>query len=48
MKRRDEQWRVDLRAAIKAKDRTSCPRVQMPELDGEYRSKVRDEEVNLV
>lgn len=47
MKRRDEQWRVDLRAAIKAKDRTSRPRVQMPELDGEYRSKVRDEEVNL-
>lgn len=47
MKRRDEQWRVDLRAAIKAKDRTSRQRVQMPELDGEYRSKVRDEEVNL-
>ncbi|HHT22175.1 MAG TPA: NADPH-dependent glutamate synthase [Bacteroidales bacterium] len=47
MKRRDEQWRVDLRAAIKAKDRTSRQRVQMPELDGEYRSKVRNEEVNL-
>ena len=47
MTRRDEQWRVDLRAAIKAKERTGRERVQMPELDGEYRSKVRDEEVNL-
>ncbi len=47
MKRRDEQWRIDLRAAIKAKDRTSRKRVQMPELDGEYRSKVLNEEVNL-
>ncbi len=47
MTRRDEKWRVDLRAAIKAKERTGRERVQMPELDGEYRSKVRDEEVNL-
>ena len=47
MNTRDEQWRVDLRAKIKAKDRTNLTRVQMPELDAEYRSHIRNEEVNL-
>ena len=47
MNTRDEQWRVDLRAKIKAKDRTNLIRVQMPELDAEYRSHIRNEEVNL-
>ncbi len=43
---RNSQWRKDLRAAIKAKDRMSIPRVVMPELDAEYRSHTRTEEVN--
>ena len=47
MNTRDEQWRVDLRAKIKAKDRTNFTRVHMPELDPEYRSHIRNEEVNL-
>lgn len=47
MNTRDEQWRVDLRAQIKAKDRTNFQRVHMPELDAEYRSHVKNEEVNL-
>lgn len=47
MNTRDEQWRVDLRAKIKAKDRTNLTRVHMPELDPEYRSHIRNEEVNL-
>lgn len=34
---RDEQWRVDLRATLKAKDRTAIPRVKMPELAPEFR-----------
>ena len=45
--KRDEQWRVDLRAKIKAKDRTNLERVHMPELDQGYRSHIRNEEVNL-
>lgn len=44
---RKEPWRADLRAAIKAKERTEKPRVHMPELDATYRSRVRNEEVNL-
>lgn len=44
---RNEQWRIDLRAKIKAKERTNMIRVKMPELDPVYRGKVRDEEVNL-
>ena len=47
MTQRDEQWRIDLRTKIKAKERTNQARVHMPELDSGYRSKVRDEEVNL-
>lgn len=43
---RNSQWRKDLRAAIKAKDRMAIPRVVMPELDAEYRSHTRNEEVN--
>lgn len=43
---RNSQWRKDLRAAIKAKDRMAIPRVVMPELDAEYRSHIRTEEVN--
>lgn len=43
---RNSQWRKDLRAAIKAKVRMAIPRVVMPELDAEYRSHTRTEEVN--
>ncbi len=43
---RNSQWRKDLRAAIKAKDRMAIPRVVMQELDAEYRSHTRTEEVN--
>ena len=43
---RNSQWRKDLRAAIKAKDRMAIHRVVMPELDAEYRSHTRTEEVN--
>jgi len=44
---RAQQWRVDLRSAMKPKERTDIPRVHMPELDAEYRSHNRVEEVNL-
>jgi glutamate synthase (NADPH/NADH) small chain len=40
-------WRDELRKAMKAKERTDIPRVHMPELDAEYRSHSRLEEVNL-
>lgn len=43
---RNSQWRKDLRSALKAKERTAIPRVIMPELDAEYRSHTRTEEVN--
>lgn len=43
---RDAEWRVNLRKAIKPKDRMTQARVKMPELDPEYRSHVRTEEVN--
>lgn len=42
---RAQDWRVDLRATMKAKQRTDIPRVHMPELDAEYRSH-NNEEVN--
>jgi glutamate synthase (NADPH/NADH) small chain len=45
-KSRDAAWRQDLRKAMKPKERTAIPRVQMPELDPEYRSHSRKEEVN--
>ncbi|MFV0391433.1 MAG: NADPH-dependent glutamate synthase [Paludibacteraceae bacterium] len=47
MTRRDESWRVELRANLKARERSSMSRVHMPELDPKYRATVRDEEVNL-
>lgn len=43
---RNSQWRKDLRSSLKAKERTKIPRVIMPELDAEYRSHTRTEEVN--
>lgn len=44
---RNAQWRKDLRASMKAKERTSIERVNMPELDPAYRATTRLEEVNL-
>jgi glutamate synthase (NADPH/NADH) small chain len=44
---RAQAWREELRKAMKAKERTDIPRVHMPELDAEYRSHSRLEEVNL-
>lgn len=44
---RDAPWRVALRKAMKPKDRMAIERVVMPELDAEYRSHSRLEEVNL-
>ena len=43
---RNAQWRKDLRAAMKAKERMAIERVKMPELDATYRSTTRLEEVN--
>ncbi len=43
---RDAQWRKDLRAAVKPKERASIQRVRMPELDPAYRATTRTEEVN--
>ncbi|MBR3446091.1 MAG: bifunctional dihydroorotate dehydrogenase B NAD binding subunit/NADPH-dependent glutamate synthase [Prevotella sp.] len=43
---RDVAWRKELRASMKPKERTQIARVIMPELDPEYRSKTRLEEVN--
>ena len=45
--RRSEPWREELRKRKKNKERTAIPRVQMNELDPEYRSHTRLEEVNL-
>lgn len=42
---RDSEWRVKLREQLKPKDRTSIPRVIMPELDAAYRVTC-NEEVN--
>jgi len=43
---RAEPWREELRRKMKNKDRTAIPRVEMNELDAEYRSRC-NEEVNL-
>jgi glutamate synthase (NADPH/NADH) small chain len=45
-KSRNAPWRQELRKAMKAKERTAIPRVTMRELDPEYRSHSRKEEVN--
>ena len=45
--RRAEPWREALRKSKKNKERTDLPRVKMAELDPEYRSHTRLEEVNL-
>ncbi len=42
----DAPWRVALRKQMKPKERMAIKRVVMPELDPEYRSKIRLEEVN--
>ena len=44
---RSAQWREELRKSMKPKERTLIPRVHMNELDPEYRSHSRREEVNL-
>ena len=44
---RDAEWREALRKQMKPKERTAIPRVKMNELDPEYRSHSRKEEVNL-
>ena len=43
---RNEPWRQDLRKDLKNKERAAIPRVEMPALDGAYRSHCY-EEVNL-
>ena len=43
---RDADWRKELRASMKAKDRTAIERVTMPELEPTYRAATRTEEVN--
>ena len=43
---RNAEWRKELRASMKAKERTTIPRVVMPELDPVYRATTRLEEVN--
>ncbi|MDH8700692.1 glutamate synthase (NADPH/NADH) small chain [Dysgonomonadaceae bacterium PH5-43] len=43
---RNEPWREELRKSTKNKERADIPRVKMPELNAEYRSK-NYEEVNL-
>ncbi len=45
-KSRNAAWRQELRKAMKPKERTAIPRVEMNELDAEYRSHSRKEEVN--
>ncbi|MDR0973642.1 MAG: bifunctional dihydroorotate dehydrogenase B NAD binding subunit/NADPH-dependent glutamate synthase [Prevotellaceae bacterium] len=46
-KSRTAQWRTDLRAAMKAKERTAIQRVEMNELAPAYRVAHRTEEVNI-
>ncbi len=43
---RNAAWREELRAAMSAKERTSIPRVAMPELPADYRVTTFTEEVN--
>ncbi|KAA6347689.1 Glutamate synthase [NADPH] small chain [termite gut metagenome] len=45
-KKRNAPWREALRKSMKAKERMDIPRVRMNELDAEYRSHSRKEEVN--
>ena len=44
---RDAEWRKELRASMKPKERTAIARVVMPELDPVYRATTRTEEVNI-
>ena len=44
---REAEWRKELRAAMKAKERKAIERVKMPELDPAYRATTRTEEVNI-
>ena len=44
---RNAPWREELRKKVKAKERMAIPRAKMNELDPEYRSHSRKEEVNL-
>lgn len=44
---RNAGWRKELRASMKAKERTTIERVKMPELDPLYRATTRTEEVNI-
>ena len=44
---RNAAWRKELRASMKAKERTAIERVKMPELDPVYRATTRTEEVNI-
>ncbi len=41
-----DNWRADLKAQLKPKERTAIPRVKMPELDPAYRATTIHEEVN--
>ena len=43
---RNAEWRKELRASMKPKERTGIHRVEMPELDPAYRATSRVEEVN--
>lgn len=43
---RNAEWRTELRATMKPKERTDIERCKMPELDPAYRRHVRREEVN--
>ena len=45
-KSRNAAWRVELRKSMKPKERTAIARVEMKELDPEYRSHALKEEVN--
>jgi len=47
LKDRNAEWRKQLRAAMKPKERMAIERVKMPELEPAYRATVRDEEVNI-
>ena len=44
---RNAAWRKELRASMKAKERTAIECVKMPELDPVYRATTRTEEVNI-
>ena len=44
---RDAEWRKQLRASMRPKERTAIERVRMPELDPVYRATTRTEEVNI-